>query len=129
MNRSRIITVALLAAVVLLQWPVWFGKGGWFKVWEREGELAKREQANAERRLRNAAIEADVRDLQTGTGAIEERARQELGMVRQGEVYVQILEGATPIPAVKPAPAPAGKPGSALGASNGANPPTPAPAR
>jgi cell division protein FtsB len=120
MNRSRIITVALLAAVVLLQWPVWFGKGGWFKVWEREGELAKREEGNAERRLRNAAIEADVRDLQTGTGAIEERARQELGMVRQGEVYVQILEGATPIPAVKPPPSP---PGKAQGLPAAGNPP------
>lgn len=119
MNRSRIITLALLVAVVLLQWPVWFGKGGWFKVWEREGELAKREEANAERKLRNGAIEADVRDLQTGTGAIEERARQELGMVRQGEVYVQILEGATPIPAVKPAPAPSGKAQAAPASANG----------
>ncbi|MFC3146518.1 cell division protein FtsB [Piscinibacterium candidicorallinum] len=128
MNRSRIITLALLMAVVLLQWPVWFGKGGWFKVWEREGELAKREDANAERRLRNAAIEADVRDLQTGTGAIEERARQELGMVRQGEVYVQILEGATPIPAVKPSPAPTDK-APAAPASVSGSPATATPAR
>jgi cell division protein FtsB len=90
---SRAITIALLALLVALQWPVWFGKGGWFKVWERQGEVAKRDAANEERKLRNAAIEADVKDLKDGTGAIEERARQDLGMIKKGEVFVQVLQG------------------------------------
>jgi cell division protein FtsB len=87
----RLLTAALLIILLLLQWPVWFGKGGWFKVWERERELATVERANEERRLRNTAMEADVRDLKDGTGAIEERARQELGMIKKGEVFVQVL--------------------------------------
>jgi cell division protein FtsB len=92
MLRTRTLTLGLLAALLAIQWPVWMGKGGWFKVWEREAELARHDVANEERKQRNAAIEADVRDLQTGTGAIEERARQELGLVKPGEIYVQIIE-------------------------------------
>ena len=62
-------------------------------MWERQAELAKREAENLSRKQRNAAIEADVADLKSATGAIEERARQELGMIKQGEVFVQVLEG------------------------------------
>jgi cell division protein FtsB len=107
---SRLIAAALLALLVALQWPVWFGKGGWFKVWERQGELSKQERTNEEKRLRNAALEADVRDLKDGSGAIEERARQELGMIKKGEVFVQVLQGSNPAaPAAAPA-TPGGKP-------------------
>jgi cell division protein FtsB len=108
----RLVTAVLLVALLLLQWPVWFGKGGWFKVWEREGELATQQRANEERRLRNAAMEADVRDLKDGTGAIEERARQELGMIKKGEVFVHVLPAeksapsATPLPPTSPQPSP-----------------------
>jgi len=56
---------------------------------------------NEKLRLRNEALDADVRDLKTGSEAIEERARSELGMVRQDEVFFQ-LQGAA---AAKPAPA------------------------
>ena len=62
-------------------------------MWERQAELAKREAENLSRKQRNAAIEADVADLKSATGAVEERARQELGMIKQGEVFVQVLEG------------------------------------
>jgi cell division protein FtsB len=96
MNLSRALTLGLLTLLLALQWPVWFGKGGWFKVWERQAEVEKRSTANEERRLRNAAIEADVKDLKDGTGAIEERARQELGMIKKGEVFVQVLRDQPP---------------------------------
>jgi cell division protein FtsB len=102
---SRLITVTLLVLLVALQWPVWFGKGGWFKVWERQDELSRQQTANEERRQRNAAVEADVRDLKDGSGAIEERARQDLGMIKKGEVFVQILPG-SPLAAPAPSPAP-----------------------
>jgi cell division protein FtsB len=106
---NRFITIGLLALVLALQWPVWFGKGGWFKVWERQGELANQERINEEKRLRNAAVEADVRDLKDGSGAIEERARQELGMIKKGEVFVQVLQGNN-APANGAAPAVPAKP-------------------
>jgi cell division protein FtsB len=102
MLSSRRIAVLLLAILLASQWVVWFGKGGWFKVWDRQSELTRRDTENEARKQRNAAIEADVRDLQSGTGAVEERARQELGMIRQGEVFVQVLE-----PRKAPVPAPA----------------------
>lgn len=93
MLTSRRLSLLLLTILIVLQWYVWFGKGGWLKVWERQAELAKREAENLSRKQRNAAIEADVADLKSATGAIEERARQELGMIKQGEVFVQVLEG------------------------------------
>ena len=61
-------------------------------MWERQSELTKRDTENDARKQRNAAIEADVADLKSGTGAVEERARQDLGMIKQGEVFVQVLE-------------------------------------
>ena len=93
MLTSRRLSLLLLTILIVLQWYVWFGKGGWLKVWERQAELAKREAENLSRKQRNAAIEADVADLKSATGAVEERARQELGMIKQGEVFVQVLEG------------------------------------
>ena len=92
MLTSRRLSLLLLAVLIVLQWSVWFGKGGWLKVWERQAELTKREAENLSRKQRNAAIEADVADLKSASGAVEERARQELGMVKQGEVFVQVLE-------------------------------------
>ncbi len=109
MFTSRRLAILLLAILIVAQGVVWFGKGGWFKVWERQSELTKRDAENEARQQRNAALEADVRDLQSGTGAVEERARQELGMIKQGEVFVQVLEaskapaGGAQLPDGKPA--------------------------
>ncbi|MBX7229938.1 MAG: cell division protein FtsB [Burkholderiaceae bacterium] len=98
MLTSRRLSLLLLAILIVLQWYVWFGKGGWLKVWERQAELAKREAENLSRKQRNAAIEADVADLKSATGAVEERARQELGMIKQGEVFVQVLDARSTTP-------------------------------
>ena len=87
MRRS---TLILLAIVALLQWPLWWGKGGWFRVWEVEGQLAEQRDANQATEARNAALDAEVRDLKSGHDAVEERARYELGLVKQGEVFVQV---------------------------------------
>ena len=75
-------------------------------MWERQSELTKRDAENDARKQRNAAIEADVTDLKSGTGAVEERARQDLGMIKQGEVFVQVLESkpASSNPPVMPPP-------------------------
>ncbi|HEY9100720.1 cell division protein FtsB [Chitinimonas sp.] len=125
----RILAVLLACIVVLLQWPLWIGKGSWLKVWQIESQLAEQKAQNAKLQARNDALDAEVRDLKTGSDAIEERARNELGMVRQDEVFFQILESrpstspATP-PAQSPVPAPtptdtppAVLPGTAVGAS------------
>jgi cell division protein FtsB len=90
----RVLGLVLVALLVAVQWPLWFGKGGWMRVWELDRQLIALEQTNATARTRNAALDADVRDLKQGYDAIEERARTELGMIREDEVFFQIVETA-----------------------------------
>jgi cell division protein FtsB len=86
----RLPAAILVALILLLQWPLWFGKGGWLKVREVDRQLAAQREANQRLEARNAGLEAEVRDLKTGLDAIEERARFELGLIRQDEIYVQV---------------------------------------
>ncbi|MCA1937875.1 MAG: cell division protein FtsB [Dechloromonas sp.] len=86
----RWLTVGLLAVIVLLQYPLWLGKGGWLKVWEYDRQLKVQREETRKLEIRNAGLDAEVRDLKQGYDAIEERARFELGMVKQDEVFVQI---------------------------------------
>ena len=90
----RLVTVGIVAVLLLLQHPLWFGKGGWLKVRELDTQLAAQRTGNERLRVRNAALDAEVRDLKTGFDAIEERARAELGMVRQDETFFQMLDPA-----------------------------------
>ena len=88
----RWLTVGLLALVALLQYPLWLGKGGWLKVWEYDRQLQQQKEVTRKLEIRNAGLDAEVRDLKQGYDAIEERARFELGMIRQDETFVQIPE-------------------------------------
>jgi cell division protein FtsB len=88
----RWLTVGLLALVALLQYPLWLGQGGWLKVWEYDRQLQQQKEVTRKLEIRNAGLDAEVRDLKQGYDAIEERARFELGMVRQDETFVQIPE-------------------------------------
>jgi len=92
MKFVKIATYVLLAILVLLQYPLWFGNGGVIAVWRLDREIAAQEQENARLKDRNRALEADVNDLKQGLAAIEERARTELGMVKKGEVFYQVIE-------------------------------------
>lgn len=101
----RLLSLAFAVLLVLIQYPLWLGDGGWLKVWERERKLADQLHKNDELRMRNAALEAEVRDLRDGTSAMEERARFELGMVRADEIFVQILDrNDAGAPSAAPAP-------------------------
>ena len=88
----RAVTLILILLLLLLQYPLWLGKGSWLKVWETNHQLEAQQQANQLTQARNASLDAEVRDLKQGTAAIEERARSELGMIKRDEVYYQILE-------------------------------------
>ncbi len=88
----RFVPLVLVALLVGIQYPLWLGKGGWMKVREAEQQLALQNRANAELIARNAKLQAEVNDLKEGAGAVEERARYELGMIKEGEVFVQVLE-------------------------------------
>lgn len=88
----RPVTLILAVLLLLLQYPLWLGKGGWLKVWELNRQVEAQQQANQQTQARNALLDAEVRDLKQGTEAIEERARSELGMIKRDEVFFQILE-------------------------------------
>jgi cell division protein FtsB len=92
----RPVTLILAALVVLLQYPLWLGKGSWFRAWDEDRQLAEQKRVNQTLMARNLALEAEVRDLKEGLDAVEERARSELGMIRQDEVFFQILDGPGP---------------------------------
>ena len=88
----RALALVFIALIVALQYPMWFGKGGWLQVREFDRQLAAQKEANAKLKLRNDALDADVRDLKAGFEAVEERARSELGMVKQDEVFFQLRQ-------------------------------------
>lgn len=88
----RFITLTLLGLLLLLQYPLWFGKGGALRVHDLEQQLSQQRQLNESLRLRNQQLEGDVRSLSEGVEAVEERARNDFGMIREGEVFIRLIE-------------------------------------
>ena len=86
----RILAAVLGALILALQYPLWLGKGGWLRVWDVDRQLDAQQQKNARLETRNGALAAEVKDLKQGHEAIEERARYELGMVKNDEVFFQV---------------------------------------
>jgi cell division protein FtsB len=97
----RVLAIVLVILVVAIQTQLWFGKGGWIKVWDLDRQVEAQRAANEKLRERNAALDAEVRDLKTGYDAIEERARNDLGMIRQDEVFYQVIEARRSVGASK----------------------------
>ncbi|PKO83959.1 MAG: cell division protein FtsB [Betaproteobacteria bacterium HGW-Betaproteobacteria-11] len=104
------LTWLLVVLIALLQYPLWLGKGGWFRVWETSRQLDAQRADNQKLEQRNAGLDAEVRDLKSGFEAIEERARFELGFIKEGEVFVQV-------PQQSAAPAGPGLPNNASAAA------------
>jgi cell division protein FtsB len=98
----RVLTLTLAALIVLIQYPLWLGKGSWLRVWEVDQQIRSQRDANRQLQSRNDALEAEVRDLKVGLEAVEERARSELGMIRQDEIFFQVLEPAPAARAAEP---------------------------
>lgn len=82
----------LLLVLLVLQYDLWIGDGGMRSVWRLDKTLSIQRADNARLAERNQALEAEVHDLKQGLAAIEERARSELGMIKPGETYYQIVE-------------------------------------
>jgi len=94
---------AILAVLLLaIQWPLWFGRGGWLRVRELQHQLDSQRSANAGLQARNAAFSAELRSLEQGTEAIEERAREDLHLMRGDEVFFQQLSVGGAAPEAKP---------------------------
>ncbi len=90
----RVVTLILILLLLLLQYPLWLGKGSWLKVWELHRQVEAQQQVNQQTKTRNAVLDAEVLDLKQGTAAIEERARSDMGMIKRDEVFFQVLEDA-----------------------------------
>jgi cell division protein FtsB len=86
----KILAGALCALILAIQYPLWLGKGGWLRVWDVDRQLDSQQQKNARLETRNNALAAEVKDLKQGHEAVEERARYELGMVKNDEVFFHI---------------------------------------
>ena len=82
----------LVVLLVLLQYKLWVGDGSFAEVWDLYQQVEMQREENQQLRERNQALEVEVQDLKQGLGAIEERAREELGMIKEGETFYQIIE-------------------------------------
>jgi cell division protein FtsB len=88
----KALTLIFVILIALLQYPLWLGKGSWLRVWDLNRQIAEQQEKNNGLKARNETLNAEVLDLKSGRAAIEERARSELGMVKQDEVFYQVLE-------------------------------------
>jgi cell division protein FtsB len=88
----RKLLLFLIIVLSLLQFRLWFGDSNLLELEEIKQRLEELKQRAHQRKDLNAALEAEVMDLKRGTDAIEERARFDLGMVREGEHFIQVLE-------------------------------------
>ena len=106
MRALRAIVLLLVVLLGWLQYRLWFGNGGQREVaaLATRGEAQARDNAGLQQR--NDALAAEVEDLKSGEAAVEERARNELGMIKPGETFYRVVE-----PAASPAPPPAGADG------------------
>ncbi|MBP6530874.1 MAG: septum formation initiator family protein [Burkholderiales bacterium] len=93
---GRIIFAVLVLMFLGLQYKLWFDKGSVPRAHALEQDLADLNAKNNEAKQKNAVLDADVRDLEKAGEAIEERARNELGMVKKGETLFQVKEHPVP---------------------------------
>lgn len=87
----KLLSFILLLFVAAMQYPLWFGKASWLRVWQVDQEVIAARAENVQLQNRNNKLEAEVNDLKQGLEAIEERARSDLGMIKEGEILYQIV--------------------------------------
>ncbi len=84
--------IILAVLLVLLQFRLWVSDSGYRAAWRLDEQVAAQETENEGLRERNRALAAEVSDLKTGLDAVQEIARSELGMIREGETLFQVVE-------------------------------------
>lgn len=99
----KVLSLVLVVLIGLIQYPLWLGKGSWFRVWEVDSQIKSQRDKNAALQTRNNVLDADVRDLKQGLDAIEERARSEMGLIKQDEIFFQLLTPGQSMPPTQPA--------------------------
>ena len=112
------LTKILLAVLILIQFPLWFGDGGWIRVWWLERDIDQKTQQLEVKRQRILELEAEARDLKVNPKAAEEWARYELGLIKPGERFVQWAKPTAATPATAPAASGATAAGAVTSASS-----------
>ena len=97
----RGLLVVLAALQVALLYGICLGEGGLRDVWNTRAQIAQQKGENQRLEARNRGLEAEVADLKDGMEAIEELARSEMGMIRDGEVFIQLVDK-VPAPGKQP---------------------------
>jgi len=92
----KLLSFLLLVAIAAMQYPLWLGKASWLRVWQVDQEVVAARAENLQLQNRNNMLEAEVNDLKQGLEAIEERARSDLGMIKEGEILFQIVRNTQP---------------------------------
>ena len=92
----KALTLIFVILIALLQYPLWLGKGSWLRVWNVNQQIEVQKEKNITFKQRNETLNAEVRDLKQGNAAIEERSRSELGMIKQDEVFYQVIDQSLP---------------------------------
>lgn len=82
----------MILLILLLQVRLWVGEGSFAQVWGLEDAIAEQRTENAELEARNERLFAEVRNLRGQQGALEERARMNLGLIRENETFFLVVE-------------------------------------
>ncbi len=92
----RFLLALLLLIFLALQYRLWVGEGSYAEVRHLQQEISNRKADLERMEKENQELRAEIEDLKKGLEAIQERARSELGMIREGETYFQIVEPEQP---------------------------------
>ncbi|MDE2090458.1 MAG: cell division protein FtsB [Gammaproteobacteria bacterium] len=93
-----LLPLILILLLLLFQYQLWFGEGDMFDAWALQRQVDAQQTENTELMKRNQALAAQVQDLKQGQSAIEEQARADLGMIKKGETFYQIVRIPPPPP-------------------------------
>ncbi|WP_456406183.1 cell division protein FtsB [Thiolapillus sp.] len=95
----RLLLVVLLVMFIVLQYRLWVGQGSMAEVFRLQRQIDSQQAQLAEKKERNSRLRAEVESLKTGLEAVEARARSDLGMIKDGETFFQVIESG---PAAQP---------------------------
>lgn len=99
---TQILLIALSVLSVALFLRLWLGTGSYPEIWDLQGQIAEQKHLNEEQTKRNESLQSEVLDISRDDAAIEDRARSELGMVKKGETFYQVILNSDPTPVPAP---------------------------
>ena len=88
----KLLWTTMVVVILVLQVRLWVGEGSFAQVWALEKSIAEQREENAELATRNERLYAEVRNLRNEQGAVEERARMNLGLIRDDETFFLVVE-------------------------------------